>query len=94
MVTYEYRCIECGAFEERRPMGAATASADCPSCGREARRVFSPPMVYQLSKPLSAMLTREEASRDAPEVIHRLPPRPARRPTAPPNPTLARLPRP
>jgi len=93
MVTYEYRCEDCGTFEEQLPMGTATPAAACPACGRDARRVFSPPMVHQLSQPLSALYAREEASRDAPEVVHELPPAP-RRPAARPRPELERMRRP
>ncbi len=93
MATYEYRCANCGPFEQRMPMGTATAVAVCPTCGREARRIFSVPMTYRTPKPLATMLAREEASRDDPEVVDRVPPRRPRRPTSQ-NPALVRLPRP
>jgi putative FmdB family regulatory protein len=94
MVTYEYRCVDCGVFEEHRPMGAATESATSPCCGGDAKRVFSPPMIHQLPGQLSAMLAREEKSRDVPEVVSQPPPRPARRRAADrSNPALRGLPR-
>ncbi|HEX2156168.1 MAG TPA: zinc ribbon domain-containing protein [Actinomycetes bacterium] len=94
MATYEYRCEDCGGFEQRMAMGTATASAACPTCGRDAQRVFSVPMTSRTPRPLATMLAREEASRDYPEVVDRLPPRRRPRRSAPPNPALARLPKP
>jgi putative FmdB family regulatory protein len=38
---YEFRCPQCGPFDLRRDMQAATATAVCPSCDRPARRVYS-----------------------------------------------------
>jgi hypothetical protein len=75
------------------PMGTATATVACPSCGQDAKRIFAVPMTYRTSKPLASMLAREEASRDHPQVVDRVAPRRRPRPT-PPNPALARLPRP
>ena len=94
MAIYDYRCDECGRFEQRMPMGTATATVACPSCGRDAKRIFSAPRTYRTPKPLATMLAREEASRDYPEVVDRLPPRRRPRPSTPPNPALARLPKP
>jgi putative FmdB family regulatory protein len=90
---YEYRCDDCGCFEQRLPMGTATATAACPSCGRDAKRSFSVPMTYRTPKPLATMLAREEASRDYPQVVDRVPPRRRPRRPTPPNPALARLPK-
>jgi putative FmdB family regulatory protein len=94
VATYEYRCSHCGCFVQRMPMGTATAFAACPTCGQDAKRVFSAPMTYRTSKPLATMLAREEASPDDPEVVDRVPPRRRPRRTTPPNPALARLPKP
>jgi putative FmdB family regulatory protein len=90
---YEYRCGDCGCFEQRMPMGTATATAACPSCGRDAKRSFSVPMTYRTPKLLARMLAREEASRDYPQVVERVPPRRRPRRPTPPNPALARLPK-
>src|SRR6266498_3269806 len=56
------------------PMGTATQCATCPTCARGAKRVFSVPMTYRTSQPLATMLAREEASRDYPEIVERVPP--------------------
>jgi putative FmdB family regulatory protein len=94
VATYDYGCGDCGCFEQRLPMGTAMATVACPSCGRDAKRIFAVPMSYRTSKPVARMLAREEASRDDPQVVERVPPRRRpRRPTSP-NPALARLPRP
>jgi putative FmdB family regulatory protein len=94
LAIYEYRCGDCGIFERSIPMGTATSSAACPTCGRDANRVFSVPMTSRTPGPFAAMLAREEASRDYPEVVGRVPPRDRpRRPAASPD-VLARLPKP
>jgi putative FmdB family regulatory protein len=77
---YEYRCGECGTFEQSMPMGTAPGGVACPACGHHANRVFSAPMTYRLPKPVATMLAREEASRDHPEVVDRVPPRRPPRP--------------
>jgi putative FmdB family regulatory protein len=94
VATYEYRCDDCGGFEQRMTMGTATASAPCPTCGRNAKRIFSVPMTYRTPKPLATMLAREEASRDYPEVVDRPPPHRRPRRSSAPDPSLARLPKP
>jgi putative FmdB family regulatory protein len=63
VATYDYRCGDCGCFEQRMPMGTAMATVACPSCGRDAKRIFSVPMMYPTPKPLARMLAREEARR-------------------------------
>jgi putative FmdB family regulatory protein len=90
---YEYRCPACGPFTLRRAMGNATPGAPCPDCGRDSRRRFSAQPVRRVQPALAGALERQEASADHPEVVHRLPPRPARRP-APADPRHAALPRP
>ncbi|MEJ3750370.1 FmdB family zinc ribbon protein [Actinomycetes bacterium KLBMP 9797] len=95
MALYEYACAQCGPFDVRLTIGAAPDRYRCPGCERSARRVFSPPMLRQVaSRPLGALLEQEEQSRDAPDVVSRVPPRSARRPLPPQNPMLAQLPRP
>ncbi len=94
MAIYEYRCSDCGIFERSMPMGTATEFGVCPTCGRESNRVFSVPMTYRTPKPLAATLAREEASREYPEVVERVPPRSRHHRPAAPQDVLARLPKP
>jgi len=42
MPSYDYRCVACGGvFEVVKPMKTVSSEC-CPSCGAEAKRVFSP----------------------------------------------------
>ncbi|MFI7149368.1 FmdB family zinc ribbon protein [Nonomuraea sp. NPDC050022] len=91
MATYEYRCPDCGRFEVRLPIGTAAAACECPACHRPSRRVFSSPYLGRVPSVVSAALTREEQSQEAPEVITSVP---AKRREPPPHPALPRLPRP
>ncbi|WP_369011198.1 FmdB family zinc ribbon protein [Streptosporangium carneum] len=91
MATYEYACQDCGRFDVHLPIGTAPLSRGCSACGRDARRVFSPPSFSRVPPALSAAFGREERSRDAPEVVSDVP---RRRAPRPPHPALARLPRP
>lgn len=96
MATYEYRCDKDGAFEVSRPVGMAPESMTCPMCNKEARRVFSTPMLLSLPRGVVAAVDHAEKSRTEPEVVTSLPPAGARRrtPVLPLTPTLQRLPRP
>ncbi|WP_079046051.1 FmdB family zinc ribbon protein [Carbonactinospora thermoautotrophica] len=92
MATYEYKCAECGSFEYHTAIGTAPSVGTCPVCGREARRIFSPPSLVRTPPALASALQREEASRDNPAVVTKTPPRPHR--PREPHPALAHLPRP
>lgn len=96
MAAYDYRCERDGVFEVTGPLGSASPSADCPSCGRAAPRVFAAPMLTTRPRALVAAIDRAEKSRHEPEVVTSLPPAPAHRrtPVLPLTPTLKRLPRP
>jgi putative FmdB family regulatory protein len=45
MPLYEFRCHDCGIFDEWRMMAESNAPAYCPSCQKQAKRVFSAPAV-------------------------------------------------
>lgn len=92
MATYEYRCLDCGRFEVHLPIGTAAAVFACPACDQPARRVFSAPYLSRVPSAVAAALTREEQSREAPEVVTSVPLKRRRR--QPPHPALSRLPRP
>lgn len=79
MPTYEYRCPECDCrFERTRPVSEASQDAECPSCGADARRAFSPVgVVFKGSgfhstdyrdrpKELPAKTSQDTAAPDAP----------------------------
>ncbi|ROT27271.1 zinc ribbon domain-containing protein [Micromonospora sp. HM5-17] len=93
MPTYDYRCPRDGTFALRFPIGEAAPGVRCVTCGAEAVRVFAPPMLNALPRPLVAALDRTGRSAEAPEVVSRIPDGGrGRRRT--PHPGHARLPRP
>jgi putative FmdB family regulatory protein len=69
MPLYAYACAGCGQFDLRRAVADAGAPAVCPGCGAIARRVFTPPGVARLVKPLRSALDREEKSAHEPDVV-------------------------
>jgi hypothetical protein len=50
-------------------MAAAGAPARCPECGSDARRVFSPPGLALIARPVRRALDIEEKSAHEPEVV-------------------------
>jgi putative FmdB family regulatory protein len=94
---YDYRCADDGVFEISRPLGSAPGSIACPVCRADATRLFTAPMLATTApKELVAAIEHSEKTRDAPDMVTSLPPRPAhkRTPVLPLTPTLKRLPRP
>ena len=69
MPIYAFRCEACGAFDVMRPRAEASAPAQCPICGDEARRVYSPPGLALLGAPLRRALDTEEKSAHEPDVV-------------------------
>ena len=69
MPVYAYDCPGCGAFEQRRPAAEAGAAGHCPDCGAAGRRVYSPPGLALLARPLRRALDREERSAHEPAVV-------------------------
>jgi putative FmdB family regulatory protein len=69
MPVYAFTCAGCGAFELFRPMDDAAAPAPCPTCGREARRVFTPPGLRLIARPVRRALDVEEKSAHEPDVV-------------------------
>jgi hypothetical protein len=52
-------------------MAEAGAPARCPACGSGARRVFTPPGLALLARPMRRALDREEKSAHEPDVVAR-----------------------
>jgi putative FmdB family regulatory protein len=69
MPVYVFTCHECGSFELARPMTEAGSRACCPTCEREARRVFTPPHLARLAAPVRRALETEEGSAHEPRVV-------------------------
>jgi putative FmdB family regulatory protein len=75
MPVYEFECDAHGTFDEQRPMSLARASAACPACGGQARRVLSAPHVAQLATSERRARDVNERSRHEPRLAQREPPR-------------------
>jgi putative FmdB family regulatory protein len=86
MPVYVFNCRECGPFELSRPMAETGRAAHCPVCQLEARRVFTPPGLTRLARPVRQVLEAEEASAHEPRLVtqKRGRPLPQRRSPAPP----------
>jgi len=96
VATFQYRCLQDGGFDVRRPIGEPEGRVRCPVCGTDAIRVFSAPSLSLAPRALVAAIDRTERTRDEPDVVSTVPTRGLRRltPTAPADPRLQRLPRP
>ena len=73
MATYQYRCVQDGDFDVRRPIGTATPKSLCPVCDDDAVRVFRAPMLSLASRALMTAIDRTEKTRDVPDVVSALP---------------------
>lgn len=69
MPVYVFACHECGSFELTRPIAEANSRACCPTCQRQAKRVFTPPRLTSLAAPMRRALETEEASAHEPRVV-------------------------
>ncbi|WP_156184684.1 FmdB family zinc ribbon protein [Allosalinactinospora lopnorensis] len=68
---YEYECSKCALIERRYPIGSAPGTDKCPTCGKEARRVYSPPYLNRTSRPVATALEQSYKSAHDPEVVKR-----------------------
>ncbi|TDT98103.1 putative FmdB family regulatory protein [Streptomyces sp. 846.5] len=93
MATYRYRCTECGSFDVTRPIGEARPEEPCQTCGDQARRVFTPPMIARTPVALAHALHTQEASAHEPRVVGAVLAA-RRRPAPPADPRHALLPKP
>jgi putative FmdB family regulatory protein len=69
MPVYAFTCAACGGFDVVRPMAESDEPARCPDCGSDAQRVFSPPGLARLARPVRLGLDMEEKSAHEPEVV-------------------------
>jgi hypothetical protein len=94
MATFSYRCAQDGLIDVVRPVGTALPRTACPTCGNDAVRVFTAPMLSLASPALVAAIDRSERTREQPDVVAGPPSMRAPQVRTPRNPALARLPRP
>jgi putative FmdB family regulatory protein len=66
---YAFTCGPCGPFEVTRGMAQCAAPISCPSCGGDARRVFTAPALALLSRPVRGLLDLEHRSAHEPAVV-------------------------
>jgi putative FmdB family regulatory protein len=69
MPVYAFTCEACGPFDLARPMAESGAPARCPSCGADAGRVYTPPGIALLDRPVRRALDVEEKSAHEPDVL-------------------------
>ncbi|QKD84634.1 zinc ribbon domain-containing protein [Thermoleptolyngbya sichuanensis A183] len=64
MPLYEFRCPECGVFDQWRSLDERNLPAECPTCQQPAQRIFSPPAI------LSGSLRLKQEAKE-PKLIQR-----------------------
>ena len=69
MPLYAFECPGCGPFELSRPVAEAGSAGRCPDCGDEGRRVYTPPALARLARPLRRAFDMEERSAHEPAVV-------------------------
>jgi putative FmdB family regulatory protein len=86
MPIYAFTCARCGSFELMRPVEEAAAPVACATCGEDARRVFTPPGLARVARPMRRALDLEERSAHEPGVVTEKQgrPLPHRHPATPP----------
>jgi putative FmdB family regulatory protein len=92
--TYSHLCPSCGPFDVVRPMAAAGAPADCPTCGEKGRRTFGAPALRSGHAGARAAIGAGERSAEAPDVVRSIPTNGRRTTRTSTDPRHARLPRP
>ena len=73
MPLYEFKCQECGVFDQWRSLAESSDPAHCPTCWEPARRLFSAPML------LSSSLRLSKKANPEPQLMQRV----EREPVAP-----------
>jgi putative FmdB family regulatory protein len=69
MPIYSFTCRACGDFTEMRSMARADVDAQCPSCGRAAKRVFTVPHIARMNLALRRAHELNEKSAHEPRVV-------------------------
>jgi putative FmdB family regulatory protein len=70
MPVYEFECEAHGFFEALRPMAAFADPCDCPTCGKEARRVvLTAPRLARGDSPRMKAHAVNERAADSPKKL-------------------------
>ncbi|MER3435270.1 MAG: zinc ribbon domain-containing protein [Leptolyngbya sp. ERB_1_1] len=59
MPLYEFKCDDCGVFDQWRSMSESAQPASCPMCQEPAKRIFSAPMLLNGSLRVSKQANPE-----------------------------------
>ena len=65
MPLYEFKCNQCGVFDQWRSMAESSYPAHCPSCMEPAKRLFSAPML------LTGTLRLSKTANPEPQLVQR-----------------------
>ena len=71
MPLYDYRCDSCGDFRDWQAMVRSQEPADCPTCGRPARRRVARPFIAFMPSHTRIAHQRNEKSAHEPKVMTR-----------------------
>jgi len=69
MLLYDFLCENCGPFEQMCELNDENGAADCPACGAEAQRIFSPPSYFRTFSGTRQMLSRLAKRGREPRVV-------------------------
>jgi putative FmdB family regulatory protein len=70
MPLYEFKCTDCGVFDQWRTMAESSHPAYCPTCQEPAKRIFSAPML------LTGSLRLNKKANPEPQLVQRSNPEP------------------
>ncbi|MGW0045392.1 FmdB family zinc ribbon protein [Rhodococcus sp. NPDC003348] len=90
---YEFRCPQCGPFEQTHAMATVPLRVTCDRCAADAPRRVSAPRLGHLNSTEMALLDRTARTAHEPDVVATPPGRRAAAPTST-HPLHRRLPRP
>lgn len=65
MPLYEFKCDDCGVFDQWRSMSDSAQPAHCPTCQQPGKRLFSAPML------LSGSLRLNKQANPEPQLVQR-----------------------
>jgi putative FmdB family regulatory protein len=74
MPLYEFKCDDCGVFDQWRPMAESNLPAHCPTCQEPGKRIFNAPML------LNGALRLSKKANPEPQLVQRSPQEPPKTP--------------